>query len=152
MLQRYVPLLPTTSPVNGQPLKWLDVRPLLLSTLESTKQNLANPPPHSSDYYLSKCSAKCAYLQELLSKPLFGGAAPASSTLPPASPSPSSSSGSATNSKRQIDATAERQGSPKRLKASPSPAASVSSDPGAAVAPACPAASGQVVGANSHQM
>jgi hypothetical protein len=133
VLQDIIPRLPATSP-RGQPLEWLDLRPLLESALEHTKHKVA----HLLDQNDNPHSARLTFLQECIAKPPFVAAAPASSILPPASAS--SSLGSATsnaNSKQRVDAAAESQDSAKSLTAEHSGAAvSAQSTPASSTAAA----------------
>ncbi len=119
VLQDVIPRLPATSP-RGQPLEWLDLRPLLESALEHTKQKVA-PHVEQKD---TPHHQRLKFLQECIAKPPFTAAAPASSTCPPALVS--SALGSATsnaNSTQQVNATAESQGAGKLITAEPSGAA-----------------------------
>ncbi len=48
-LRLVIPTLPTTSPLNGRPLEWLELRPLLVSAVEvlskvSVSSNWSLPP------------------------------------------------------------------------------------------------------------
>ncbi len=112
-LQDVIPDLPATSPFAGQPLEWLDLRPLLVSALEFTKQKVAVSPPLTpdSDYYVVGMHKDLSFLQAAITNPPFVAASPAT-------PSVASTTRTAEAiAKRQIDAGGQNQGSAKRLKA-----------------------------------
>jgi hypothetical protein len=105
-----IPDLPATAPLSGQPLEWLDLRPLLLSAFEYTKQRvdvLSKTARGLSELSsLRENRDHLPKLQELIAKPLFVAATTASSTLPPAASASGSSDASAASAASAATASA----------------------------------------------